>query len=630
MIEDTADTWPKILRHRFEKYGDRRRAMRHKRLGIWEVTTWKDYYLQVKALALGLLSLGLRPQDRVLIIGDNAPEWYFSQLAVQAIGGVSVGLWPDLSPQEVKDLSEGLNPRFALAADQEQVDKILSVAAAIPHLEKVIYWNYKGLAHYQNPLLLKFKEVQERGRQKDEEHPGLFEEKLSAGKADDLCAVIFTSGCEGPSPKRALHTFRSLKAGAEYLLTLDPWLPEDNLLPWAPPVQITEQWLSVGCHLLTGCTLNIAETAETHQRDMKETGPSLVFQPAVQWENQAAGTRARLENTHALSKAIYRWFMPLGYQRGEALSPLKKLLLSLGDRLLFHPLKKSLGLQHARICYSFGSVVSPEVQHFFRALDLPWKNVYVSTEAGPLCGFSGKDWHPETLGPLTEREGAKISLDGELYFRRDALFSGYLGIPHQGLFTDGWYHSGDGARKREDGQVEILGRLSEMTVFKDGRTFAPQAIESRLRFSPYIREAWVWADEARPGPSALVVLNYAEVCRWAGRKRIPFSGPADLCLREEVQCLIGEEIRRIQAGWESPFRIEKFVLLPRDLDPDLGETTRNRKLRRFVLQDRFRALREAIRQDREEGVVESALPSADGEVRIVQSSLRIITLEDKG
>ncbi len=161
--KEKGDTWPKILKYNFEKYGDNRRAMRHKHYGIWQPYSWKDYYLKVKYLALGLLSLGFEPGDKVLIVGDNAPEWYYAELAAQASHGVSVGVCPDLLPREIKIIAENSEARFAIVEDQEQVDKFLQIKAELPLLKKVIYWSYKGLAHYDDPILMGYKQVLEKG-----------------------------------------------------------------------------------------------------------------------------------------------------------------------------------------------------------------------------------------------------------------------------------------------------------------------------------------------------------------------------------------------------------------------------------------------------------------------------------
>jgi len=215
---ERGDTWPKILKYNYEKYGDSRRAMRYKHYGMWQPYTWKDYYLSVKYLALGLLSLGFEPGDKVLIIGDNAPQWYYAELAAQAIHGVSVGLYSDLIPPEIHYMAENSEARFAVVQDQEQVDKFLQIKDELPLLNKVIYWSYKGLTHYDDPILVGYNQVLQRGERYEEEHPGAFERNVEAGKPDDVCALVYTSGTTEAAPKGAVRTDRTMIPGAYYHL----------------------------------------------------------------------------------------------------------------------------------------------------------------------------------------------------------------------------------------------------------------------------------------------------------------------------------------------------------------------------------------------------------------------------
>jgi long-chain acyl-CoA synthetase len=242
---EKGDTWPKILTFNYKKYGSRRRAMRHKHFGIWQPYTWKDYYSNVKYLALGLLSLGFKAGDKVLIIGDNAPEWYYAELAAQANHGVSVGVYSDLTPPEIKYLADNCEARFAVVQDQEQVDKLLQIKDTLPHLKKIIYWNYKGLVHADDHVLMGYRELLLLGEQYEKEHRGLFERNVETGDADDVCAIVYTSGATGTAPKGAVHTYRTIRVGAEYFLCLDPWYERDTVVPYLPPAWMTEQWLCI-------------------------------------------------------------------------------------------------------------------------------------------------------------------------------------------------------------------------------------------------------------------------------------------------------------------------------------------------------------------------------------------------
>src|SRR4030042_669388 len=311
IYREKGDTWPKVLKYNYEKYGDHGKAIRYKHNGIWQPYTWKDYYLNVKYLALGLLSLGFEPGDKVLIIGDNAPQWYYAELAAQANHGISVGLYSDLISQEIKYIAENSEARFAIVEDQEQVDKFLQIKDELPLFKKVIYWSYKGLAHSDDPILMAYRQGIELGKKYEEDHPGLFEQNVETGKADDVCALVYTSGTTGV-PKGAVHTYQTMRAGANYQLHLDPWYENDNVVPYLPPAWMTEQWFGIGCLLVSGSILNFAEAPETQQRDTRETGPSIVSYGARLWESQAAMLQARILGADAIKRFAFRLLMPIG------------------------------------------------------------------------------------------------------------------------------------------------------------------------------------------------------------------------------------------------------------------------------------------------------------------------------
>ncbi len=526
---DKGDTWPKVLRFNCEKYGTSRKAMRYKHYGIWRAYTWKDYYLDVKYLALGLAALGFEKGDTLLIVGDNAPQWYCAELAAQAGHGASLGVDPDLTPAEIASIAGGDRARFAVVQDQEQVDKLLEVRGLLPRLMKIIYWSYKGLAHYKDDILMGYGEVLEKGKRYEAEYPGLFETNVETGKADDVCALVCTSGTTG-SPRVAVHTHGTIRAGADLLLRLHPWNEHDNVVPQLLPAWMTGQWSAIGCHLLSGCTLNFAEEPETAQRDAREIGPTIAWHGARLWERQAAGLQARINGVDALTRLVFRLLMPIGYRMadlgGEGKEPHRvlRLLAAFADGVLFRRIRATMGLEHARICYSTGALLSPDAMRFYHALGLPLRSLYFTTEGGLLTGVAA---HGRTLqtGSPEDGSGVRLTDGGEIVSRTPGMFAGYYEDPEKTLevLRDGWFHSGDRGLVGDDGAVHLLDRAGSVVALSTGETLAPQGLESRLRFSPYIRDAWVLAGPHHAYASAVIVIDYRTVSKWAGQRKIAHS-----------------------------------------------------------------------------------------------------------
>ena len=632
---EKGDTWPKILKYNYENYGDNRRAMRNKHYGIWQPFTWKDYYLSVKYLALGLLSLGFEPGDKVLIIGDNAPQWYYAELAAQANHGASVGLYSDLNPPEIQYIAENSEARFAIVEDQEQVDKFLQIKDVLPLLKKVIYWNYKGLAHTDDPLLMGYLQLLERGKKYEEEHPGLFEQNVETGKPDDVCALVYTSGTTGAAPKGAVHTYRTIRTGADYHLHLDPWYENDNVLPYLPPVWMTEQWFGIGCHLLSASTLNFAEEPEAQQRDMSETGPSIVFYGARLWESQAAMVQSRILGAGGIKRFAFRLLMPIGYKmadlkyRKQKPSLFWKILYSFADIALLRPIKGSLGLHNARICYTTGAVLSPDAFRFYHALNLPLKSLYWTTEGGALTGAKNDDISFETVGPAHRGTEVRITDSGELTYRQPGIFVGYYKDPDKTaeVLKDGWFYSGDSGFMREDGHIVFVDRVKDLVALASGEKLAPQSIESRLRFSPYIKESWVVAGPDGDYASAIIIINYDTVGRWAGQRGVPYTTFTELSQRPEVYGLLKTDIERINQALPPGARVKKYVNLHKEFDPDEAELTRNRRLRRTFLQERYRVLIDALYGDKTEVPIEARVRYRDGRMGTIKTTLNIKSVE---
>jgi len=631
----TLDTWPKVLQHNSRRFGAHGKAMRYKHYGIWQSYSWQDYLSNVKGLALGLRSLGFGPGSKLLIVGDNSPEWYFAEMAAQCDRGLSVGLYSDLSAAEIEHVARDSGAEFAMVEDQEQADKMLMIRERLPHLRTVVYWRYKGLSDHGREDFLSLREVMERGRRYEAEHPGAFEESVAAGKADDLCAIVYTSGTTGDAPRGALHSYRSLMWGAQRYFELDRLTHKDDLACALPPAWMAEQLVAFGCHLLCGGTVNFAENSETLQEDMREIAPSVVLYNSRLWESQTGSVQARLRGASFLKRSVSGRFMPVGRQMADVTYENRKpgvlLRLSnmLGDLLVFRQIRDSLGLPRARVCYTSGSILSPETLRFFHGLRVPLKNVYVSAEAGAVTGAADVVQTPGTLGSVNPGVEVKIDEKGEILVRHPGVFLGYHGNPEATalVLEDGWVRTGDSGRVEAGGDLILIDRLEDLIVLPCGDVLAPQAIESGLKHSPYIRDAWVLAGPDCRFVSAVIIIDADNTGRWADKRKVVYTTFGDLSQKAEVYRLVEEEIALVNQDLPATQRVEKFVNLHKEFDPDEGELTRNRKLRRALLWKRYPDLIRALGGDEDRVEVEAEFTYQDGRTGKIRTALRIATVE---
>jgi long-chain acyl-CoA synthetase len=605
---DKNDTWPKLLAHNYHIYGDRYKAMRYKHYGIWQSYSWNDYYLEVKYLALGLSSLGFNPHDKLLIVGDNAPEWYCAELAAQANHGVAVGAYADLSTDELCHVAIDSQSALAVVEDQEQVDKLLEARKNLPGLKKIVYWNYKGLTQYKDPILIGYREVLDLGKKADSQQPDLFEKNVEAGKADDICAFVYTAGTTGSQPKAAIHSFSTLRAGADYYLSLNTWRTNDDYVPYLTPAWIHGQWTAIGCHLISACTLDFAEKPETQQRDAKEIEPTIALFNARVWESLAAEMQARIQGVSSLKRLAFKVFMP--YSRMWANYKLNsgtaggadRTMYAFSDFLLLRRIRKSLGLSRARLCYSTDGLLSTEALSFFHGLSIPLNIIYATTEGGVAAGSRPNLVKSDVIGPPFNGTELKITQEGEIAYRQAGVFLGYFQNPDETAkaLKDGWFFTHDKGAIDKNGNLTVYDCAESMVCLSSGDVLSPQQIECRLRFSPNIRDAWVFASPDNKWTSAAIVINFNNVGRWAGQKRLSFNSFAELSRLSDVQELIKQDIEQVNKTLPKSLRIMRFVNLDREFDPDQGEVTRTRKLRRKRLSECNKPILDAIFADNDQ------------------------------
>jgi long-chain acyl-CoA synthetase len=627
------DTIPRIVRANAQKWPSRT-AMCMKRLGIWQRYTWKEYYELVKYFSLGLMSLGLKSGDVAAIIGDNEPEWFWSEFAVQAAGAIPTGIFVDCIPSEVKYIAEHADAKFAIVNDQEQTDKFLEIKEELPLLKKIIYWDPKGLRNYDDPQLLYFYDVIELGREYEKSHQGLFEECLNSGKNTDTAFIYYTSGTTG-LPKGAILSHQALITTARGFVLRYPLTEKDNLISNFPAAWVGDSYFGTIPHLLTGTVLNFPEEPETIAEDTREVGPNFVVYGPRQWESLVSDIHVKIMDTSFLKRWTYNLFIPVGHKMadikfsGKRPNIFWKAANFIAHWALFRPLKDRLGLKEVRYAVTGSSVLSLDTFRLIHALGIELRQVYASTEAGFISSHSNGEVKFETLGRPALGTEVRITDEGELLVRSDCMFSGYLKNEKktQETFVDGWCHTNDAVNIDDDGHLVFMDRLEHLGILRSGVRYAPQYIEGRLRFSPYIKDAMVVGGKDKDFVSAIINIDFSMVGKWAERRKVAYTTFVDLSQKPDVADLVLEDISRVNSFLPEQARVKKFVLMHKEFDPDEAELTRTRKLRREFMEEKYKDLILAMYEDKDEVPVQANVTYRDGRKGTVSTKIKVRSVD---
>ena len=629
---EIVNTIPKIIKKNSEKWGSRV-AMAKKNRGIWHTYTWEQYYQIVKYFSLGLIALGLKPGEKVCIIGDNEPGWFWSEFATQAAGGIATGIFTDSIPSEVKYIAEHSDAKFAVVNDQEQTDKFLQIKEELPLLKKVIYWDPKGLKHYNDPILANFYEVVEEGTKYEETHPGAFEQNVEKVKEDDIAFIYYTSGTTG-LPKGAILTHKDLISYTRSYLKTFPFTQDDDLFSNFPAAWIADSFSATIPHLLTGARLNFPEETETVIQDIREISPHLMIYGPRQWEGLVSQIQVKIIDAHPLKRFCYHLFLPIGYKvadfkfRGEAPNLFWRALHWIANGVVFRPLRDKFGLNHARFAVTGSSVLSLDTFRLIHAIGVELRQLYSGTESGFISCHGKGEIKFESVGRPAIGTEVRVADSGELLVRSDSLFEGYHKDPDKtrDALIDGWFYTGDAVHINEEGHLIFLDRVKDMGELATGAKYAPQYIEGRLRFSPYIKDAMVIGGKDKDFVSAIVNIDFTMVGKWAERNRVPYTTFVDLSQKKEVAGLVQKDLVRVNGYLPEGSRVKRFVLLHKEFDPDEAELTRTRKLRRGFMEERYRALIDAMYSEKEEIKVEAPVTYRDGRKGVVTTAIKVRTI----
>jgi long-chain acyl-CoA synthetase len=560
--------------------------------GVVEGLSSKDAFEQIRELALGLKSLGVVAGDRVAIISESRPEWVLCDLAVLALGAVTVPIYPTLSAAQARYILEDSGARLAIVSTRLQLDKVQDVRHLLPALIAVVMMDEAAAARAS---VLGLEELQRRGHEQMNSQWGAGKDFRDAARAiqpDQLATIIYTSGTTG-EPKGVMLTHANLLSNLIAAAEVLDVGPDDVSLSFLPLSHAFERMASF-LYLYTGVTMIFAESFDTIGRDISVVRPTVLTGVPRVYEKMQARILEKGSATPGLKGTLFKWAMKVGLTRARATlrgkhpGPFTSLQAGVADRLVFSKIRQGTG-GRLRFVVSGSAPLPVSVAEFFSAIGLTVVEGYGLTETSPILTVNPVNApRAGAVGKPVRDVEIRIAQDGEILARGANVMSGYYNKPDATaeVLRDGWFHTGDIGALDADGYLSITDRKKDLLVTSGGKKIAPQPIEAVLKRSPLISEAVVLGDRRRYA-AALIIPDFAALERRLKDLGRPPGERNHLVKREDVVALYQEIVDGLNRELSQFERIKRIGILPNEFSIDSGELTPTLKVKRKVVEEKY-------------------------------------------
>ncbi|MBA5777351.1 AMP-binding protein [Stappia sp. F7233] len=632
------DTFPKILLRNARVFADRP-SIREKDLGIWQTWTWAEVLDEIRAFSIGLKQSGFKSGDKIAIVGANRPRLYWTMVAAQALGGVPVPVYADSVAEEMVYVLQHAEVRFAAVEDQEQVDKLLSIADRLPLLEHIVYDDTRGLRDYDHTRLHSFEGIQDEGRKAVAADSGAikaWEAGIAETKGSDLAVMLYTSGTTG-QPKGVMLSFDNLVISARNGNTFDKLDEHEEIIAYLPMAWIGDHVFSLAQAYTAGYCVNCPESVETVLSDRREIAPTYFFAPPRVFEGLLTHIMVRMEDAGKLKRKLFDYFLDVAREvgepilNGEQVSFGDRLKYRLGELLVYGPLKNQMGFNRLKVGYTAGEAIGPEIFRFYRALGLNLKQLYGQTEASVYITMQPDGQiFGDTVGTPAPDVEIKIADSGEVLYRSPGVFVGYYKNEEATSSTktaEGWVHTGDAGFIDDRGHLKIIDRAKDVGKLQSGSLFAPKYIENKLKFFPNVKEVVAFGD-GREFSGVFVNIDLTAVGSWAERNNVNYASYQELAAHPQVYKMIEEHVDQVNRDLASEpmmagAQIKRFLILHKELDADDGELTRTQKVRRSFIAERYAPLIEALYDGSKTCHVRTEVTFEDGRKGAIEANIQI-------
>lgn len=612
-------------------------AVREKAFGIWQTWSWRDYSENARQLALGLIDLGMEDSSPVAIVGNNRQQLYSAMFSVQMAGGIPIPIYQDAVADEMLHVLQHSESKIIIAEDQEQVDKVIELGEKLPKVEKIIYLEEKSMRSYESEDIISIKSVLSRGENVPDQCHKELESRKSKQTSETTGVILYTSGTTGKSKGVVLSNANILTA-ASGAIEFDSLKPGMEIVSYLPMAWVGDFIFSTCMAPLGKMCINCPESRDTVRSDIPEIGPHYFFGPPRVFEGLLTSIMIRIEDASSIKRRLFHYFMGLAKRvggdvlEGKSVGVFNRVLYGLGDLIIYGPLRNSLGMSRVRVGYTAGEAIGPEIFEFFRSIGINLKQLYGQTEAGVFVTMQPDgEVRSGTVGVPAPGVELKIGDGGEVYYRSPSSFIEYYKNAKSTSDTkdkDGWVATGDaGFIEEGTGHLKIIDRAKDVGKMSSGEMFAPKYVENKLKFYPNILEAVLFGKD-RKKCVAFINIDLSSVGNWAEKENIAYSSYQELAAHPQVYDMIEEHINEVNVDVSkdkmlSDCQIDRFLILHKELDPDDGEITRTRKVRRQFVEEKYSDLVKALYDGSKNIKTETKVTYEDGREGSISANLEI-------
>lgn len=591
-----------LVHRQAEGYGNTV-AFRHKDKGTgeWISTTWKSFSQQVKTVAKALASIGVKVQENIATYTQNKPEGIIVDFAAYANRAVVIPLYATSSESQIEYIINEAEIRVLFVGEQFQYDNAFRARKNCPTLKRIIVFDRSVKLNKEDESSLYFEDFIKQGQTSEMEE--LVQLRTDEAKDEDLANIIYTSGTTGePKGVMLLHSnfVEAMRIHDQRLVSISD---KDVSLCFLPLTHIFERAWTYFC-LTERIRVDINLNPHEIQEIIKEVHPTIMCSVPRFWEKVYTAVQEKLSSTKGLAKKVMLRALSVGrrynliYKRENKKAPFwLKLQYKFFDKLILSKVRKAIGIENGNIFPTAGAPLSDTINEFLHACGINILYGYgLSETTATVTCFDITGYSLGTVGTLMPGVEVKIGADNEIYVKGKTVMAGYYKKPEETakVFTeDGWFKTGDAGRLGKNGSLVLTERIKDLFKTSNGKYIAPQALETRIGEDKYIDQVAVIGDQ-RKYVTAIIIPAYEALKEYAAQKQIQYRSLEELVKNQSIQTLIQERINELQKNFARFEQIKKFTLLPRAFSMEAGELTNTLKIRRPIINQRYKAEIEAM------------------------------------